>query len=65
MGATATYELDTELDKDAQAIYQRGLDMNKVSLRQFVDFVRKYLDVKNNVFTLTFDICLIFFYKSC
>ena len=33
MGATATYELDTELDKDAQAIYQRSLDMNKVRSR--------------------------------
>ena len=28
MGATATYELDTELDKDAQAIYQRSLDVS-------------------------------------
>ena len=30
MGATATYELDTEKDKDAQAIFERSLQINKV-----------------------------------
>jgi len=29
MGATATIEIDTELDKDAQAIYERSLQVNK------------------------------------
>ncbi|XP_050440502.1 E3 ubiquitin-protein ligase RNF113A [Adelges cooleyi] len=29
MGATATVEIDTELDKDAQAIYERSLQVNK------------------------------------
>lgn len=29
MGATATTEIDTELDKDAQAIYERSLQVNK------------------------------------
>ena len=29
MGATLTYDLDTEHDKDAQAIYQKSLDINK------------------------------------
>lgn len=29
MGATATIEIDTELDKDAQAIYERSLRVNK------------------------------------
>ena len=28
-GATATYELDTEHDRDAQAVFQRSLDVNK------------------------------------
>ncbi len=30
MGATAEYELDTEFSKDAQAIYERSLQINKV-----------------------------------
>lgn len=29
MGATATIEIDTELDKDAQSIYERSLQVNK------------------------------------
>ncbi|XP_050525114.1 E3 ubiquitin-protein ligase RNF113A [Daktulosphaira vitifoliae] len=29
MGATATVEIDTELDRDAQAIYERSLQVNK------------------------------------
>ena len=29
MGATFTYNLDTEHDKDAQAICQRAIDINK------------------------------------
>jgi hypothetical protein len=28
MGATATYELDTEKDKDAQAIFERSLEVS-------------------------------------
>ena len=30
MGATAVYELDTEHDRDAQAVYQRALDVSNV-----------------------------------
>ena len=29
MGATATYELDTAIDNDAQAIYKKSLDLAK------------------------------------
>lgn len=28
MGATATYDLDTELNKDAQAVFQRSLEVS-------------------------------------
>ena len=31
MGATATLEIETELDKDAQAVYERSLQVQKVS----------------------------------
>lgn len=30
MGATATYELDTERDKDAQAIFERSQKIQEV-----------------------------------
>ena len=30
MGATATYELDTEFDRDARAICERSIAVNKV-----------------------------------
>lgn len=30
MGATATYELDTEKDKDAQAIFERSQKIQEV-----------------------------------
>jgi len=29
LGATATYELDTEFDRDAQAVYAKALEVNK------------------------------------
>jgi len=32
MGATAVYELDTERDKDAQAIFERSQKLMEVSL---------------------------------
>ena len=32
MGATAVYELDTEHDRDAQAVFQRSLDVSTRSL---------------------------------
>lgn len=32
MGATATLEIDTELDNDAQAIYERSLQVQKVEI---------------------------------
>ena len=31
MGATATYDLDTAHDNDAQAVFERSLEVNKVS----------------------------------
>ena len=30
MGATATYELDTEIGKDAQAVFERAQKINEV-----------------------------------
>ena len=30
MGATATYELDTEKDKDAQSVFERAQKINEV-----------------------------------
>ena len=36
MGATAVYELDTEHDRDAQAVYQRALDVSNVLNQVFV-----------------------------
>jgi hypothetical protein len=30
MGATATVEIDTELEKDAQAVYERSLKIQEV-----------------------------------
>lgn len=32
MGATAVYELDTEKDKDAQAIFERSQQIQKVGI---------------------------------
>ena len=32
MGATATYELDTEKDKDAQSVFERAQKINEVFL---------------------------------
>ena len=32
MGATAYNEVETEKDKDAQAVYERSLEINKVRL---------------------------------
>lgn len=32
MGATATYELDTERDKDAQAIFERSQKIQEVGI---------------------------------
>ena len=41
MGATATVEIDTELDRDAQAIYQRQIDANKETKGQEDDKLYK------------------------
>lgn len=43
MGATATYQLDTERDKDAQAIFERSQQIQEVSVflvQQVVYFAR-------------------------
>jgi len=42
-GATRTYELDTEKDKDAQAIFERMLEVNKVNHIQSIN-MNKYSD---------------------
>ena len=34
MGATATYELDTALDNDAQAIFEKSKKINEVIIHQ-------------------------------
>lgn len=31
MGATATVEIDTDLDRDAQAIFEKSQEINKVN----------------------------------
>ena len=36
MGATATVEIDTETDKDAQTIYEKSLNINKVCSKKLV-----------------------------
>lgn len=33
MGATATLEIETETDKDAQAIFEKAQEINKVIMR--------------------------------
>lgn len=40
MGATATYELDTERDKDAQAIFERSQKIQEVKKTQLVTCLR-------------------------
>ena len=37
MGATATYTLDTEFDKDAQAVFERAKKINEEKVDNFFD----------------------------
>lgn len=43
MGATATYELDTERDKDAQAIFERSQKIQEV----IGDYILLYISAKS------------------
>ena len=37
MGATATYELDTEKDKDSQSVFERAQKINEVFMAKQCD----------------------------
>lgn len=57
LGATATYELDTDFDRDAQAVYAKALEVNKEikesgddKLYRGVNNYMQYYEKKDTVF---------------